>query len=87
MRTAIQRMLRCEASTTLAPAVALAVAEQFFNSNIGLAVEKREPQALRFMGDDDYVSVRIIRARPTTLEVVTSVWETPVLEFVDRLPR
>jgi hypothetical protein len=80
-------MLRCEAATTLAPAVALAVAEQFFNRSVGLAIQERAPQALRFVGDDDYVSVRIIRAHPTTLEVVTCVWETPVLEFIDRLPR
>jgi hypothetical protein len=80
-------MLRCEATTTLAPAVALAVAEQFFGASAGLAVRRREPQALLFEGNDGHVRVSIIHARPTTLEIETSEWETWVTEFMDRLPR
>ena len=87
MRTGTEISLRFEATTSLAPAVALAVAEQFFGATIGLTARRREPQALRFEGDDSHVSVRVIRACPTTLEVETFECEAAVTEFMDRLPR
>jgi hypothetical protein len=81
-------MMTCyETTTTLAPAVALAVAELFFSACVGLLVEERNAQELRLAGGGGYVVVQVIRERPTTLAFRAREWGMPVAEFVSILPR
>jgi hypothetical protein len=42
--------MRYETTTTLAPEVALAAAEQFFSAEFGLRVRQRGPQVMGFDG-------------------------------------
>jgi hypothetical protein len=79
-------MICYNVTTTFAPAVALAVAELFFSACVGLLVQERNVQELRLTGGGGHVVVRVIRERPTTLEIRTRAWGAPVAEFVSKLP-
>ena len=79
--------MRYETMTTLAPEEALAAAEQFFAGELGLTIERQRSQEISFVGGGGHVLVSIIRERPTTLEIETREWDTPVTTFVGKLPR
>jgi hypothetical protein len=80
-------MMRYETTTRLAPAEALAAAEQFFGGEYGLLVRRRGLQELGFEGGGGHVIVSITGEHPTTLEIETREWDTPVTQFVGDLPR
>jgi hypothetical protein len=77
--------MRYETTTSLAPDAALAAAERFFAGGFGLAVRLRGPQTLGFEGGGGHVAV--LSEHPTTLEIETREWDTPVTEFIEDLPR
>jgi hypothetical protein len=79
--------MRYETTTTLAPAAALAAAERFFAGGFGLEVRLRGPQMLGLEGGGGHVAVSILGEHPTTLEIETREWDTPVIEFIADLPR
>jgi hypothetical protein len=79
--------MRYETTTTLAPDAALAAAEQFFAGAFGLAVRLRSSQAIGFEGGGGHVVISIVGERPTTLEIETREWDTPVTDFIKDLPR
>lgn len=78
--------MRYETTTTLAPEVALAAAEQFFGE-FGLAIRQRGAQVIGFEGGGGHVLVSVTGERPTTLELVTREWDRQVTHFMERLPR
>jgi hypothetical protein len=79
--------MRYETTTTLAPDATLAAAERFFAGGFGLAVRLRSPQTLGLEGGGGHVVVGIVGEHPTTLEIETREWDTPVTEFIKDLPR
>jgi hypothetical protein len=79
--------MRYETTTRLAPDAALAAAERFFVGGFGLAVRLRGPQTLGLEGGGGHVAVSILSEHPTTLEIETREWDTPVTEFIKDLPR
>jgi hypothetical protein len=79
--------MRYETTTRLAPDAALAAAERFFVGGFGLEVRLRGPQTLRLEGGGGHVAVTILSEHPTTLEIETREWDTPVTEFIEDLPR
>jgi len=79
--------MRYETTTRLAPEGALAAAERFFGGEFGLAVGRRGPQEIGFEGGGGHVLVSITGEHPTTLEIETREWDTPVTQFIAKLPR
>jgi hypothetical protein len=79
--------MRYETTTTLAPDAALAAAERFFVGSFGLTVRLRGPQMLGLEGGGGHVAVSIVGEHPTTLDIETREWDTPVTEFIEDLPR
>jgi hypothetical protein len=79
--------MRYETTTSLAPDAALAAAERFFAGGFGLAVRLCGPQTLGLEGGGGHVAVSILGEHPTTLEIETREWDTPVTEFIEDLPR
>jgi len=79
--------MRYETTTRLAPAEALGAAERFFGGEFGLLVQRRGQQELGFEGGGGHVLVGITSEQPTTLEIETREWDTPVRQFIENLPR
>ena len=70
-----------------AAAEALAQAEQFFGTELGLQMGTRDVRELRFEGGGGHVAVRVLQEQPTTLELETHEWDAAVVEFMRKLPR
>jgi hypothetical protein len=80
-------MMRYETTTRLAPDRALAAAERFFSGEFGLLVRRRGRQEIGFEGGGGHVLVSVTGEHPTTLEIETREWDTPVTQFIGDLPR
>jgi hypothetical protein len=79
--------MRYKTTTTLAPELALAAAEQFFSGEFGLTVRQRGPQVIGFEGAGGHVLVSVTGEHPTTLELETREWDRQVMQFMERLSR
>jgi hypothetical protein len=76
-----------ETTTTLEPAEALARAESFFAGEYGLDIRIRAAREIGFEGGGGHVVARVVRERPTTLELETREWDAAVQSFLGQLPR
>ena len=65
-------------TTTLAPERAIAAAEHFFGKEFHCAPEQHDAHVLAYRGGGGHVTVRVLRAQPTTLEIETSTWDLAV---------
>jgi hypothetical protein len=79
--------MRYETTTKLSTDEALARAEQFFGSELGLIVRTRSPGAIAFEGGGGHVVVGATGERPTAVELETREWDRQVTEFMRSLPR
>ena len=80
--------LRLSTTTKLTPQQVIDQAAHYFESDVGLVVAWRLPNAARFEGAGGHLQ---ISAAPTTkgseVELETMEWEYQVREFASKLPR